>query len=153
MISLIVILVISSGSAETVPETSNDKTLSPYFWIENGDPAIDQFPLKSTHAEVNINGVIADVVVTQEYENNGTRPINAKYIFPASTRAAVHGMEMRIGDEVIKARIEERQEATKKFEAAKKAGKHLCFIHGKNRSGKQTAGIIPKESGNAGSCS
>ena len=88
-------------------ETAEDKTLSPYFFIKNGDPALDHFPLKSTNAEVNINGVIADVVIPQQYQNSGTRPINARYIFPASTRAAVHGMEMRIGDEIIKAKIEE----------------------------------------------
>jgi len=109
-------------------ETSNDKTLSPYFFIENGDLAVDQFPLKSTNAEVNINGVIADVVITQQYQNNGTRPINARYIFPASTRAAVHGMQMRIGDEIIEAKIQEKKVAEKKFEDAKKSGKSASLL-------------------------
>ena len=30
-------------------ETENQKTLSPYFFIENGDPSVDRFPLKKTH--------------------------------------------------------------------------------------------------------
>ncbi len=122
LLSLFAILPASSN------EISNDKTLSPYFFIENGDPAMDRFPLKSTAAEVNINGVIADVTITQQYQNSGTRPINARYIFPASTRAAVHGMEMRIGDEVIKAKIQERQTAEKKFNAAKKSGKSASML-------------------------
>ncbi len=109
-------------------EITDDQTLSPYFFIENGDPTVDQFPLKSTNAEVNINGVIADVVVSQQYQNKGTRPINARYIFPASTRAAVHGMTMHIGDEVIEAKIQERQTAEKKFDDAKKSGKSASML-------------------------
>ena len=89
MISLTVLLMASTATAESLnyplSETGTGKTLSPYFFVENGDPGIDRFPLKSTRTEVNINGVIADVLVTQAYENTGTRPINAKYIFPAST--------------------------------------------------------------------
>ena len=27
-------------------ESADDTTLSPYFFIENGDPSVDQFPLK-----------------------------------------------------------------------------------------------------------
>jgi len=39
---------------------------------------------------VNIAGVIADVKVTQVYKNEGTNPLEAIYVFPASTRAAVY---------------------------------------------------------------
>ena len=75
-----------------------DKTLSPYFFVEGGDPAIDRLPLKDTRVDVAIAGVIADVTVRQVYENRGTRPIHARYVFPASTRAAVYGMTMTVGD-------------------------------------------------------
>ena len=51
------------------PSESNDKTLSPYFFVKSDDPALDQLPLKSTSANVNISGVIADVTVTQTYKN------------------------------------------------------------------------------------
>jgi Ca-activated chloride channel family protein len=109
-------------------ETANDATLSPYFFIENGDPSVDHLPLKETDVVVNINGVIADVVITQKYANSGTRPINARYIFPASTRASVHGMKMIIGEEVIIAQIKERQSAQKKFEKAKQQGKSASLL-------------------------
>ena len=109
-------------------ESADDTTLSPYFFIENGDPSVDQFPLKETDVVVNINGIIADVVITQKYANNGTRPINARYIFPASTRASVHGMKMIIGEEVIIAEIKERQSAQKKFEKAKQQGQSASLL-------------------------
>ena len=109
-------------------ETANDATLSPYFLIENGDPALDQFPLKDTRVAININGVIADVAITQKYANGGTRPINARYVFPASTRASVHGMKMTIGGQVIFAEIKERQAAQTEFEQAKKQGKNAALL-------------------------
>jgi len=44
---------------------------------------------------VKVSGVIADVTVVQTYKNEGQRAIEAKYVFPGSTRAAVHGMNVR----------------------------------------------------------
>ena len=121
-------MVLISFASTVWGEGENDKTLSPYFFIENGDPETDNFPLKNTKVSVNITGVIADVTVTQQYTNNGTRPINARYIFPASTRAAVHGMEMKIGEKVIYAKIKERQAAQKAFDKAKKQGKSASLL-------------------------
>ena len=89
-----------------------DKTLSPYFFVEGGDPAIDRLPLKDTRVDVAITGVIADVTVRQLYENRGERPLHARYVFPASTRAAVYGMTMTVGDVRIVAKIRERETAS-----------------------------------------
>ncbi|HYO14729.1 MAG TPA: VIT domain-containing protein [Thermoanaerobaculia bacterium] len=105
-----------------------DATLSPYFFVENGDPEVDRLPLKETRADVHIAGVIADVVVTQVYRNEGTRPINARYVFPASTRAAVHGMTMQVGERRIRAKIREKQRARQEFNEARKAGKSAALL-------------------------
>lgn len=43
---------------------TEDKTLAPYFYIGNGDPAVDRLPLKATEVEVKVAGIIADVTVT-----------------------------------------------------------------------------------------
>ena len=108
--------------------TRADKTLSPYFFVEGGDPTIDRLPLKETRVDVAIAGVIADVTVRQVYENHGTRPLHARYIFPASTRAAVYGMTLTVGDVRTVARIRERQEAAQEFEAAKRDGKSASLL-------------------------
>src|SRR4029079_7715371 len=73
-------------------------------------------------------GVIADVTVRQVYENRGTRPIHARYVFPASTRAAVYGMTMTVGDVRTVARIRERKQAAREFEEAKKEGKSASLL-------------------------
>lgn len=105
-----------------------DVTLAPYFFIKDGDFSVDSFPLKKTSVTTNINGMIAETHVTQTYENNGKKPINASYLFPASTRVSVHGMVMEIGDEVITAKIREREEAKQEFEEAKEEGKSASLL-------------------------
>ena len=102
----------------TAASNDGSKTLSPYFAVENGDPEVDGLPLKKTKIDVDISAVIANVKVTQIYVNKGTRPINATYVFPASTRAAVHGMTMRVGEQIVKAKIKKRSVAKQEFENA-----------------------------------
>ena len=119
--------VAAAVSAIETPDTT-DKTLSPYFLVLSDDPKSEQLPLKSTNADVNIAGVIADVTVVQVYQNQGNNPIEAVYVFPASTRAAVYAMKMTIGERVITAKIEERKAARQQYEQAKREGKSASLL-------------------------
>ncbi|QTN26089.1 VWA domain-containing protein [Rhizobacter sp. AJA081-3] len=100
----------------------------PYFQLPGGDPAIDRLPLKSTQVDARIAGVIADVTITQRYKNEGQRPIEARYVFPGSTRAAVHAMQVRLGGRVLNAKIEEKQRARIQHESAKREGKTSALL-------------------------
>ena len=120
--------IVLSPSGPIYGEKSCDKTLSPYFFVEGGDPSVDRFPLKETDVKVNIDGVIADIYVTQTYANEGTQPIHGRYVFPSSTRASVHGMKMVIGQHVVTATIKERQSAKQEFEKAKEEGKSASLL-------------------------
>ena len=71
--------------------------------------------------DVAITGVIADVTVRQVYENRGQRPLHARYVFPASTRAAVYGMTMTVGDVRTVAKIKEREQAKTRVRGGKEA--------------------------------
>ena len=106
----------------------DDKTLSPYFFVKSEGSQTEQLPLKATSAEVNIAGVIADVTVKQLYVNSGKNVIEAIYIFPASTRAAVYSMKMRVGDRLITAKIQEKQKARQDYEQAKSEGKNASLL-------------------------
>ncbi|MDA0810960.1 MAG: VIT domain-containing protein [Verrucomicrobia bacterium] len=105
-----------------------DKTLSPYFSVETSDANAVAFPLRSTDVSVIISGVMAEVTVKQLYANMGSGVIDAVYIFPASTRSAVHGMTMRIGDRTIEAKVLERGEARQEFEKAKSEKKTAALL-------------------------
>ena len=132
-------------SAISQGDQGNDKTLSPYFQVIGEESSIENFPLQSTDVKVGISGVIADVVVHQVYSNSGNTPISGQYLFPGSTRAAVHGMTMMIGNRVIKAKIKEKEQARKAYEAAKKRGKSSSLLeqHRPNVFSMEVANIMP----------
>ena len=110
------------------PGEAADTSLSPYFFVKSDDASVDQLPLKSTSAKVAISGVIADVKVTQVYRNTGTKPLEAIYVFPGSTRSAVYGMTMTIGERVLKAQIKERGQARVDYEQAKQQGRSASLL-------------------------
>ena len=114
---------VSAGSAD-----ASEHSGSPYFFVKSDDPRTDALPLKSTDVDVSIAGVIADVTVTQVYANEGENPLEAIYVFPASTRAAVHAMTMTIGERTIRAEIQERKAARKAYEEAKEAGQSASLL-------------------------
>lgn len=109
-------------------EQDKDVTLAPYFFIEGTDPSTDPFPLKGTEVTANVNGAIAEIRLIQRYANEGENPINAKYVFPTSTRAAVHGMTMTVGSHMVRAQIKEKEEAKQVYEEAKSEGKNASLL-------------------------
>jgi len=121
------------------------KTESPYFFVKSDDPSIDRLPLKGTEVSVKISGVIADVTVTQTYRNEGQRPIEAKYVFPGSTQAAVSGLNVRLGDRLITAQIREKQQAKIEYDTAKREGKTAALLeqHLPNVFQMNVANILP----------
>jgi Ca-activated chloride channel family protein len=123
---------------------SPDKTLAPYFFVD-GDPRIDRLPLESTKVDVHIAGVIADVTVVQTYKNEGSRSIEAKYVFPGSTRAAVYAMQMRVGNRVIVSQIREKRQARAEYETARQEGKTASLLeqHRPNVFQTRVANVLP----------
>jgi Ca-activated chloride channel family protein len=101
---------------------------SPYFHVNSDDPGLDALPLKATQVDVSIAGMIAAVTVTQHYRNEGQRPIEARYVFPGSTNAAVHAMTVRLGERQIVAQIREKQRARLEYEGAKREGKTTALL-------------------------
>ncbi len=124
-----------------------DKTLSPYFWVKSKNSKVDQMPLKHTEANVNIAGTIADVRITQIYKNEGKEALEAVYLFPGSTRAAVYGMTMTIGSRKLIAKIEEKNKARAQYETAKEEGKTASLLEQINPNVFQmnVANILPND--------
>lgn len=105
------------------PASNAERTLAPHFLMLGERADSDSLPLKSTSVRARLSGIIADVEIVQTYANTGQVPLEALYVFPASTRAAVHGLEMRIGDRLVKAQIQEKQQARATYEKAKRESK------------------------------
>lgn len=105
-----------------------EQSESPYFHVQSADPSVDSLPLRDTRVDVKIAGVIADVTVTQHYKNEGQHPLEARYVFPGSTRAAVYAMNVRLGERLLTAKIREKQQARVEYAAAKTEGKTAALL-------------------------
>jgi len=112
---------------EPAGEMDKNRGIGPYFAVDSKD-GVDGFPLLKTEAKTSIAGVIANVRLTQVYKNSGDKTIEAVYVFPLGTRAAIHAMRMRIGDRTIEAEIHEREVAKQIYEAAKQDGKVTSLL-------------------------
>ena len=99
---------------------------APYFEVPGAEA--EALPLKSTSAKVRIAGVIAHVTVSQVYQNRGNQPIEAVYVFPGSTRSAVHAMQMKIGSRTVTAKIETRDKARKDYATAVQEGRYASLL-------------------------
>lgn len=102
-------------------------SLSPYFFVQ-GDAKVDSFPLLKTNADVNISGISAEIKLTQVYKNDGRKTIEAIYVFPLGTHAAIHAMRMKIGGRTVEAKIEETAKAQKIYQTAKQQGKVASLL-------------------------
>jgi Ca-activated chloride channel family protein len=103
-------------------------TGAPYFEAFADGKRVEALPLAMTRVDVVVAGVIADVRLTQVYENRGQVPVEAVYVFPASSRATVHGLTMKVGNRIVRARLRGKAAARAQYEAAKQEGKTATLL-------------------------
>lgn len=110
-------------------------------------PNSPDLPLLSTRVEANVSGPVAEVVVTQSFENPHQEPIDALYLFPLPADAAVDDMEMHVGTRVIRGRIRRRARARRVFEQARSEGRRAALLEQQrpNLFAQRVANIQPGE--------
>ena len=148
LLSILCVLMLSMNITQAQPTEDfydTSKSCSPYFIVRSPLPGTEKFKLQSTDITAQIDGVIANVTVNQIYVNNGRQKLEAVYVFPGSTRAAVYGLDMKIGDRKISARVKEREQARKEYDAARKTGKRASLLeqHRPNVFQMNVANIMP----------
>ena len=79
-------------------------------------------PLKHTDVKASISGYVATVDVTQQFHNPYETKIEAVYVFPLPTNAAINEFIMTIGDRRIRGIIREREEAERIYQEARRQG-------------------------------
>ncbi len=127
LLAAVVVVQLLSGAAFASP-VADDRTAAPYFVVPGVDPRLDPLPLREVTVHAEISGVVAAVSLTQLWENTGATPLDATWVFPLSTRAAVHALEMRVGGRRIVATIKEKEDARRVFEEAKKQGIRAALL-------------------------
>lgn len=84
-------------------------------------------PLKHTDVKASLAGYIATVDVTQQFHNPFGSKIEAAYVFPLPSNAAVSEFVMTVGTRKIRGIIRERQEAEQLYAEAKSHG-HVASL-------------------------
>lgn len=131
MLTLCVLSAALSVANQQITPYTSDQTESPHMVIEGGERGVDRFPLLSTDVTASITGTIAEVTVRQTYRNDGDRPLHVRYVFPGSTRAAIHGLTLTVDERVVRAQIQERQQAQRTFQKAQREGKTASLLEQK----------------------
>ncbi|MCB9595406.1 MAG: PQQ-binding-like beta-propeller repeat protein [Sandaracinaceae bacterium] len=126
--------------ARTLTDEERDETP-----VDAEAPEQRELPLRGTEVEGRVSGRVAEVFVTQRFENDGPEPIEAVYLFPLPADAAVDQMEMRIGDRVIRGVIRGRSEARQEYEAARTEGRRAALLEQQrpNLFAQRVANIAP----------
>ncbi|XP_070569266.1 protein mono-ADP-ribosyltransferase PARP4-like [Ptychodera flava] len=84
-------------------------------------------PLKSVHVRAKLMDLVAQVIVMQAYFNESKDPIEAKYVFPLDTMAAVCGFEAFINGKHIIGQVKEKETAHKEYKEAISKG-HGAYL-------------------------
>ncbi|WP_298913954.1 VIT and VWA domain-containing protein [uncultured Roseobacter sp.] len=102
-------------------------------------------PMLHSDIAVSIEGDVATVEITQTFVNDAQLPIEAEYLFPLNQSAAIYGMEMVVGDDIVTAVIQEKAQAEATFEEAAEAGKAAALLtqHRPNMFTQRIANLMP----------
>lgn len=105
-------------------------------------------PLERTEVVIDVTAGIARTEVAQRFHNTGKSALEAVYIFPLPTEAAVEDIEIRLADRVIRSTVQEREQAKATYEMAKAAGKTTALLEQErpNIFTTSVANILPGES-------
>jgi Ca-activated chloride channel family protein len=104
-------------------------------------------PLKEMAVHARIDGLLAEVSLSQTFVNTLDEPLEATYIFPLPDRAAVTRFRMEVAGRVIEGVLKERGEARLVYDQAIQAG-HRAAITEEERPGVFTmrvGNIMPGE--------
>ncbi|XP_050783624.1 protein mono-ADP-ribosyltransferase PARP4 isoform X2 [Gopherus flavomarginatus] len=82
------------------------------------DTSGNPVPLEDIHIKGRIMDFIAQVVVFQTYTNQNDNSIEAKYVFPLDSTAAVCGFEAFINGKHIVGKVKEKEQAHKEYREA-----------------------------------
>jgi len=112
-------LAIGPGSAHA---TSGSRVMGMYPTAGGGATAAAPLPMLESKIEVTVRGPIVETIVTQRFHNRTDRATEATYIFPLPVDAAVSAMWITTGTRTIRAAVEKRDDAQRRYEAAVRKG-------------------------------
>jgi len=104
-----------------------------------------ELPLLHTDVRAEVTGFISRVTVTQTFHNPSPSPIEAVYVFPLPTNAAVGALSIKLGGRTIRGIVQTRDQARKTYQAAKASGRRAALLEQEraNVFTQSVTGILP----------
>src|ERR1043165_6773853 len=115
-IAFLLALVVGLGGAKPAGAADLPRAIGMY---PASGPAL---ALLDSKVEVVVRVPIAEVIVTQRFQNGGDQATEATYIFPLPADAAVTAMWIKTGNRTLRGAIESREEAQRRYEDAIRRG-------------------------------
>uniref|UniRef100_A0AAZ3S7D1 von Willebrand factor A domain-containing protein 5A-like n=1 Tax=Oncorhynchus tshawytscha TaxID=74940 RepID=A0AAZ3S7D1_ONCTS len=91
-------------------------------------------PLKSIAVEVSVQGHVATVSSTLQYENQEQSPLEAIFVFPLPGEAAVCRFSAKIGQTEVVAEVQEKQKAQEQYDDALSSGQQAFLLEESDES-------------------
>jgi Ca-activated chloride channel family protein len=79
-------------------------------------------------AQLQISGMIAQVVLEQRFRNDSSEWMEGIYVFPLPERAAVNQLRLVIAERIIVGKIRERAEAEAVYRKARQEGRKASLV-------------------------
>lgn len=89
---------------------------------------LSKAPLVHTDVRMQISGMLARVRVEQTFSNPTDEWLEGIYLFPLPEDAAVDHMNMRIGERIIVGEIQEKEQAQRTYQQAKREGRKASLV-------------------------
>ncbi len=121
----VAILALSTGAQAASPNDARTGTL-----LLRGEAAGDLAPAPTveTQVAIEVTGMIGRIRVSQVFHNPGKDFVEGVYVFPLPGNAAVDHLWMRIGAREIEGRIQEKEEARRTYERARREGRKAALV-------------------------
>ena len=113
----------------------------------NKPGAYYQALLKKSKVHFNVNGMVLNVSLKQSFKNESSEWVEGVYVFPLPEKAAIHRMQIKIGERIIEGGVKEKQAAKRIYQTAKKAGQKASLVEQQrpNMFTTHIANIAPQE--------
>lgn len=85
-------------------------------------------PLLAVDIDASVHDAISHLTIRQVFRNRESVPIEALYSFPVGEMSALHRLEVRIGNRLVRAAIDEKKRALEMYDEALAAGNRAILL-------------------------
>ncbi|MFT4728128.1 MAG: Ca-activated chloride channel family protein [Granulosicoccus sp.] len=106
---------------------NNDYPTAGTLQLHHADGNIDAIQLDA-HIDVTVTGLLAELTLTQQFQNTTDQWAEGTYLFPLNEESAIQGLVMIVGERTIHGQIMPKAEARDHYEEAKKDNKIASLV-------------------------